>query len=174
MKVLSNHPRDITPSYQKLPNFVIILLMNTSDDQHQSANLLNYLGIILISVLLIAGVAWFIKTLTNRQAATIEKAGTRYMALLDQWLLNETRALTSDQRQIISQCAYLEDPDILVYREAQLRLQETHAKSIDPALEKDFLDELEKFINGNDGELLQEETTRIKAALTVCKSKHNV
>ncbi len=148
--------------------------MENSEDQHQAANLLNYLGIILISVLLIAAVAWLIKTITLRQTENIEKQGSRYITLLDEWLLKETRELTSDQRQIISQCAYLEDPDLLTYREARLRLEESSSKIVDPMLEADFLDELEKFINGDNGELFEEEITRIRTALTICKSKHGV
>lgn len=148
--------------------------MVNSDIHHRTTNFLNYLGIILISGLFVIMVIWLANSITAHQADDTTAQATRYVELLEQWLQRESRDLTTEQRHAIAECAYQQDPDLILYRDSQLYLQKSRSTTIDPLLEEDFLDELEKFINGSNGNLLQAETERIKSALNTCKTENHV
>lgn len=163
--------------------------MNSAEQNRQTADKLNYIGIIIVSVLAIAFVGWFIKILADRQNISADLLKTRYIDLIDRWISAETRSLSATQREAISKCVYDENPALIFSRySAQYVTPNTHAQDTDDIEQdqfssaKDFLDDLEFFIDHDDmksvtsrtNSLSSQEVNLIKDNLKVCMTKNGV
>lgn len=155
-------------------DYAIIENMSSTDKYRQTAINFNFLGTIFISLLMITFTIWFFKTLSDHQAITPQKLEERYVSLINNWLQNESRTLTTAQRQSISECTLTEDPGLIYIRKTSTNQAETDQTDATTSQTQAFLDNLESYINKQDNDLTTNEIKRIKTAINICKSRNGV
>ena len=113
----------------------------------------------------------------EEQEKAIQNKKENYVASIAKWIeIKNSKTLSATVKKEIAECVYEEDSYVLYYRK-ELKDREEKAnenrviKVSQYAMYGDFLTDLESYVNGGEGKIMQEEANRINAAIKTCKEK---
>ncbi len=147
-----------------------------STNKHTSNN--SYTGIIIGVIAIIAVIVLSFVTSGNEEKSRA-KMKERFVASIAKWIeAKGTKTLSASARKEIAECVYEVDDGILYYRSNLKRQEDIENEGRIISSSKyhaygDFLTDLESYVNGGSGKIMQTEADMINEAISKCKKKLN-
>ena len=135
-------------------------------------------GIVIGVIVVIVIVVLFVISSKNQEGAR-ERDKERFVASITKWIdAKETRNLSASTRKEIAECVYDSNEQILYYRSNLKREEDARNENRIISSSKymaygDFLTDLESYVNGGNGKIMQAEADMIDNAISSCKKKLN-